>query len=37
MINKFSKEKNAKVFACLEGGYSNKLGELIEEFILGFT
>jgi acetoin utilization deacetylase AcuC-like enzyme len=36
LIKKIAKETNSKTFAVLEGGYSKKLGSLIEEFVKGF-
>jgi len=36
IIKQVSKQTNSKVFAVLEGGYSKRLGVLIEEFVKGF-
>ncbi len=36
IINQLAKETNSRIFAVLEGGYSEKLGELIEGFVSGF-
>ncbi len=35
IINKLTKKTNSRIFAVLEGGYSEELGELIDYFIKG--